>query len=96
MPENGAAGFAPGEDGEDAHAAATGVANQDIDGEHAIEQVGPGEPTVRGGMGLIGSGSVYAPMVPRRGVDPASHAIARTSEWNRKELRSRHDGSNPI
>jgi hypothetical protein len=49
--ENGAAGFARGEDGEDAHAAATGVANQDIDGEHALEQVGPGEPTARGGMG---------------------------------------------
>ena len=46
--ENGAAGFARGEDGEDAHAAATGVANQDIDGEHALEQVGPGEPTPRG------------------------------------------------
>lgn len=30
--ENGAAGFARGEDGEDAHAAVTGVANQDIDG----------------------------------------------------------------
>jgi hypothetical protein len=28
-------------------AAATGVANQDIDGEHALEQVGPGEPTAR-------------------------------------------------
>ena len=59
MFKNGAAGFARGEDGEDAHAAATGVANQDIDGEHALEQVGPGEPTARGGMGLIGSGSVH-------------------------------------
>jgi hypothetical protein len=57
--ENGAAGFARGEDGEDAHAAATGVANQDIDGEHALEQVGPGESTARGGTGLIGSGSVH-------------------------------------
>jgi len=56
--ENGAAGFA-GEDGEDAHAAATGVATQDIDGERALEQDGPGEPTARGGMGLIGSGSVH-------------------------------------
>ena len=57
--KNGAAGFACGEDGEDAHAAATGVANQNIDGEHALEQVCPGEPTARGGMGLIGSGSVH-------------------------------------
>ena len=57
--ENGAAGFARGEDGEDAHAAATGVANQDIDGEHALEQVGPGEPTASRGIRLIGSGSVH-------------------------------------
>ena len=31
--EKGAAGFALGKDGEDAHATATGVAAQDIDGE---------------------------------------------------------------
>jgi len=68
--ENGAAGFARGED---AHATATGVANQDIDGEHALEQVGPGEPTARRGMGLIGSGSVHdrgAEMVVGRGDSP--------------------------
>lgn len=54
--ENGAVGLARGEDGEDTHAVATGVANQDVHGEYALEQIGPGEPTVRGGMGF-GSGS---------------------------------------
>jgi len=36
--ENGTAGFALWEDGEDVHAAATGVADQDIDCEHALEE----------------------------------------------------------
>ena len=82
MFKNGAAGFACGEDGEDAHAAATGVANQDIDGEHALEQVGPGEPTARGGMGLIGSGSVHdrgAEMVMGR--EHAVVAREMTARW---------------
>jgi hypothetical protein len=54
--KNGAAGFAPREYGEDAHAAAAGVADQDIDREHALEEVGPIEPTARGGVGPIGTG----------------------------------------
>jgi hypothetical protein len=80
--KNGAAGFARGEDGEDAHAAATGVANQDIDGKHALEQVGPGEPTARDMMGLIGSGSVHdrgAEMVVGR--EHAVVASKMTARW---------------
>jgi hypothetical protein len=49
--KNGAAGFARREYGEDAHAAAAGVADQDVDCEHALEQVGPVEPTTRGRVG---------------------------------------------
>lgn len=56
MLKNGAAGFALAEYGEDAHATAAGVADQDIDREHALEEVGPVEPTARGGVGLIGTG----------------------------------------
>ena len=48
--KNGAAGFALAEYGEDAHAAAAGVADQNIDREHALEQVGPVEPTARSGV----------------------------------------------
>ena len=80
--KNGAAGFARGEDGEDAHAAATGVANQDIDGEHALEQVGPGEPTASRGVSLIGSGSVHdrgAEMVMGR--EHAVVASEMTARW---------------
>ena len=56
MLKNGAAGFALREHSEDAHAAAAGVADQDIDGEHALEEVGPVDPTARSGVGLIGTG----------------------------------------
>jgi hypothetical protein len=45
-----------GEHSEDAHASAAGVADQDIAGEHTLEEVGPVEPTARGCGGLIGSG----------------------------------------
>jgi hypothetical protein len=37
--EDGAAGVAVGEDGEDAHGAAAGVADEDVDGEHALVSV---------------------------------------------------------
>jgi len=47
--EDGAAGVADGEHGEDAHGAAAGVAAQDVDREHALHQRGPGEPTERAG-----------------------------------------------
>jgi len=64
-----AAGFALREYSEDAHVAAAGVADQDIIGEHAREQVGPWEPTARGGMRLRGRGRAHdrsAEMVVRR------------------------------
>jgi hypothetical protein len=54
--KNDAAGFALREHSKDAHAAAAGVADQDIDGEHALEEVGPVDPTTRRGVGLIGTG----------------------------------------
>ena len=59
MPEDGAAGVARGEDGEDAHGAAAGVAAQAVDGEHALHERGPGEPTERAGAaagGVLRSG----------------------------------------
>lgn len=52
--ENGAAGSALGDDGEDTLAAAAGVADQNIDSEHALEEVGPREPMANSGVGLIG------------------------------------------
>jgi hypothetical protein len=55
--KNGTAGFALREHGEDAHAAAAGVADQNIDREYALEQVGPVEPTARSGVWLIGTDS---------------------------------------
>jgi hypothetical protein len=43
--KNGAAGVALGQDGEDAHRAAAGVADQNVGGEHALQQGGPVEST---------------------------------------------------
>jgi hypothetical protein len=82
MLENRAAGFALGEDGEDAHATATGVADQDIDGEHALEKVGPREPTARDRLRLTGTGSAHdggAEMVVRR--EHAVVASEMTARW---------------
>jgi hypothetical protein len=47
--EDGAAGVAAGEHGEDAHGAAAGVADQDVDREYALHERGPREPTERTG-----------------------------------------------
>lgn len=50
--ENRTAGVAIGKDGEDAHRAAARIAGEDIDGEHALHQRCPIEPTTRLAAGL--------------------------------------------
>jgi hypothetical protein len=60
--EDGAAGVAVGEDGEEAHGAAAGVADEDVDHKYTIHQRGPGEPTEWAGANagdiLLRSGGV--------------------------------------
>jgi hypothetical protein len=88
--KKGAAGFALREYGEDAHAAAAGVADQDIDGEHALEEVGPVEPMARGGVGLIGTGRGHdgrAEMVVGR--EDTMIAGEMTARWRMSVARRR-------
>jgi hypothetical protein len=54
--ENCAAGVALGQNGEDAHRAAAGVADQNVGGEHALQKRGPVESTARGWAGRVGGG----------------------------------------
>ena len=48
--KDGAAGVAGKEHGEDAHRAAAGVADKDVDREHALHERSPGEPTEWAGV----------------------------------------------